>query len=233
MKMDDFTRRDVLNRLLKIVGLATGLSVVEIQSLLAQRTSSGKTPAAPLDKKAAGALKKVNKDLKTLKVLLENNIQVFENEFGRATPTVSRPLGKVMSQKKLPPGLQDQIVQVCGRNFSMAGAANKKAGLGLCIGVNTCAGQDLTGPDGPCTGTNTCSGQSCPHNYICDDNTCQSQKCPKFVDCGKNNESIVNAALLQEFKDDPYVQQLFREFKVNTAPELARQIQLRLQTMVR
>jgi hypothetical protein len=223
---DELSRREATKRLLKLLALATGLSVPEVRALLAAGAgaqavatptpwfrAAGQPPR--LDRKTIVAQKSAANDVKTLKVLLENNRQVFENQFGRSTAIIQRPLN---------PG---KIVNMCGVNFGMAGVMDEIGGgaLGLwCQDINTCTGQDLDG--GGCDGMNTCSGQSCSQAQ-CDDNKCKDQTCD-LARCGTNVQTIVSAEMLTQFRTDPYIQLLFQEFNVISPDQLAQSVNARL-----
>jgi hypothetical protein len=234
------SRREASKRILKLLALATGLSVPEVRALLAAGAGAqavqtptpwfGGKPTAKATPWFAGqtgganrntivAQKSAANDVKILKVLLENNRQVFENQFGRSTAIIQRPIN---------PG---KIANVCGVNFGGADVINEIGGgaLGLfCQDVNTCTGQDLGG-DG-CNGMNSCSGQTCDQNN-CNDNLCQGQKC-QLDNCGNNSQKIVSAEMLTQFRTDAYIQLLFQEFNVTSPDQLAQSINARLAALV-
>jgi hypothetical protein len=247
MNKDELTRRDVLSRLCTIAAAATGLSVAEVESLFADVTKPqvkkkpAKKKATPevspktvsKTQEAALAKKTADKNLKALKVLLENSKQVFENEYGRVTPVVQKPAKNFFDKGKLPNDMVGGYFDVCPANIGLGGGVTGKVDLGICQGVNICNGQKLTGPDDPCEGTNTCNGQNCTGMVECDDNSCQGQKCSTHVTCGKNTQTLVTVDLLNQFKTDPYVQALFTEFEVNNAAALLTKIKARLGTFAR
>lgn len=234
MKNDDITRRNMLTRLGAIVAAATGLSVIEVESLLAQVEKFGTKQSSPKSvlstKRVALAQKTANKNLKTLKVLIENTTQVFENEYGRVTPTVYKPAMNYFDKANLPRDIVDGNLGVCLQHMGISGQ-NVIDDLGICSTTNTCNGQKLTGPDDPCEGTNSCNGQNCTGMVSCDGNSCENQKCPKFTNCDKNTQKLVTMDLLNRFKNDPYVQALFTEFKVDNTASLLTKIQARLDNL--
>jgi len=234
---EGLSRREASKRILKLLALATGLSVPEVRALLAAGAGdqaaqtptpwyTGKQPAAKptpwfagqtagVNRKTIVAQKSASNDVRILKVQLENTRLVFESQFGRSTPII---------QRQINPG---KIANVCGVNFGGADVINEIGGgaLGLfCQDVNTCTGQDLGG-DG-CDGMNSCSGQSCDQNN-CNDNLCQGQEC-QLDNCGNNSQKIVSAEMLTQFRTDPYIQLLFQEFNVTSPEQLAQSINARL-----
>ena len=227
---EGFSRREASKRILKLLAVATGLSVPEVRALLAAGAGAqaAQTPTPwfraagqppKLDRRTIVAQKSAANDVKVLKVLLENNRQVFENQFGRSTAII---------QRQINPG---KIANVCGVNFGMAGVMDEIGGgaLGLiCTDINTCTGQDLQG--GGCDGMNTCSGQSCSQGQ-CDDNKCKDQNCGLGA-CGRNVQRIVSAEMLTQFRTDPYIQLLFQEFNVTSPDQLAQSVNARLAALV-
>ena len=210
------SRRDAMDRIVKIIGVATGLSVSQVKGLLYGQTVLTKSAPAQLDKKTILLKKTSNAQLKALKVLLENSRQVFENEYGRVTPIISR-------------AVDNRRTNVCVTHFGIPDV-NRTVGLGICRDTNTCTGQDLVGPEDPCEKTNDCNGQSCPSMYDCSSNKCENQECPRLVSCGDNQESIFSTGLLDSLRSDIYVQMLFREFNVNTTAALAQSIRTKILT---
>jgi hypothetical protein len=89
---------------------------------------------------------------------------------------------------------------------------------------------DLWGPGGPSPGggchTNDCNDQNCGELTSCGDNECSGQKCPSLNDCGHNcTHSSGLVDLLNQFRIDPYIQDLMRFLNVTTTQQLAMQVQ--------
>lgn len=232
MSKEKINRREAMDRVMRLVALAAGLSASELSLLLAEDNEG--RPPQKLDRKSIIAQKAANEEIKILKVFVENTLEVFENEFGRVLPVYEKPIEEFLTN--IPQDMRGQMVNVCGGHFDTGIFKAGKTGLMFCTGSNTCTGQGIGDsiPGGePCEGTNNCSGQSCPNLTTCPDNTCDDQDCPKLSICGKNKQTIVTAALLERFKADPYVQLLSQEFNVTTAKALAEQISRRLQDLRR
>jgi hypothetical protein len=229
---DEITRRAAMEKLLKVLALAAGISVTELKFKLSSAEAASQT------------------HLKMLKLMLSNyNRQVFENEFGRITPL------KVITQAKTgQPATSGQIAKPsqqvkpgqfgpgnlmgCPVNMSSnfnAACPNFKdcgsnGGSGKCplfsnCTTNVCTDQDsgLGGGDGggKCD-TNDCNGQDCGNLGSCGDNECSSQECPFLESCGTNKRDLTG--LLNQFRTDPYIQDLMRYFNVTTSQQLASQI---------
>jgi len=228
LAQEKINRRGAMGRVLKIMAVATGLSISEVRSLLFSqvRTRQASKQRAVILRKSA------NKSVKLLKVLLENSKDVFENEFGRSTPFRKTAKAKVFVDiQSFLPRNQDMrnnfmdhfadIVNVCGANFGVPGGIPGVEGF-ICAGVNTCTGQDVDGGSG-CAGTNECNGQSCD-SYVCSGNDCDEQSCGEFDYCENNKSSIIDILEIDRFKADPYIQVLFERFNVSTTAELLAQV---------
>jgi len=217
-----------MGRVLKIVAVATGLSVSEVKGLLFGQVRLKQTRK----QKAVILQKSANKSVKLLKVLLENRKDVFESEFGRSTPFRKAAKAKVFVDiQSFLPQNQDMrnnfmdhfgdIVNVCGANFGVPGGIPGVEGF-ICAGVNTCTGQDVDGGSG-CAGTNECNGQSCD-SYVCSGNDCDDQSCDEFDYCENNKSSIIDLEDIDRFRTDPYIQVLFERFNVSTSTDLLAQV---------
>ena len=93
--------------------------------------------------------------------------------------------------------------------------------------TNICSGHDY-GPEGGGSGggecgTNDCNNQDCTNLDVCGDNECSSQSCPDLSGCVKNKRDI--AGLLNQFKNDPYVQGLMEHFHTTDTRQLGRQVE--------
>jgi len=232
------TRREATHKILSVIALATGLSISEVRSLLAQVKTITTVKPAPvsttLSRTTIVPQKAANDKVKALKVLLENSTEVFENEYGRMTPIQTGRMDALFTGKVIPPDLAGNIVNMCGVHFNPAGSGIGATGVMGCSGTNTCTGQELSGSGGdgePCWGTNTCSGQKCPQQEMCGDNTCEDQECPKFKFCDKNKESLTSAEYLSDIAGDVYIQLLFQEFNVTTVDALHTQLDKALNTL--
>jgi len=239
MAKEKLGRRQALDRLLKIIAVATGLSVSELKSLLSSPQKELKTQKTIIFRKSA------NKSVKLLKVLVENSRAVFENEFGRMTPVREIPQTQLLPEIKhiFPrmPKLSEQFLEDMGdighltdRNFGNPDYFKDGIIQGfICAGVNTCSGQDVDGGSG-CAGTNECNGQSCD-SYVCAGNDCDGQNCGTFDYCEGNKTSIVcdgeqcdqfiiSVGELQQNIRDPYIQLLLDRYNVTRASDLATQL---------
>ena len=70
---------------------------------------------------------------------------------------------------------------------------------------------------------NACGGQNCPSLTSCPANGCGKQKCPAlYMYSGK--AEWTDSSFYVQFKSDPYIQHLFRRFRLTSAEELAAQV---------
>ncbi len=227
-------RRNAMNRMLKLVGVAAGLSSAELRVLLGSQVQRVQTVQRVQDEKTIIMQKSTSKFVKNLKVMIENSRDVFENEFGRVRPA------RQMSVDQITPELNrilrfdqsqvDQFLDVmadsaffCGKNFGVSDEFLSGLIEGfICAGENSCSEQDVGGGSG-CAGTNECNEQSCDF-FVCAGNDCEGQTCGDFGYCEGNKQSIVSVAELDRFRTDPYIQLLFDKFNVTTSAQLAAQL---------
>ena len=225
MAKEKIGRRKAMNRMMKMVAVAAGLSTHELNALLSSQIR---------DEKTVVLQKSTSKFVKNLKVLIEDSKNIFENEFGRVSPTRQVRLQQLLpdiqrflpvdnlQQNRFLEGIADPAF-FCGRNFGLSDAFKSGVIEGfICAGENSCSGQDVDGGSG-CAGTNECNGQTCD-GFVCAGNDCEGQSCSDFGYCEGNKQSIVSIADLDKFRTDPYIQLLFQKYNVRTTTQLAAQI---------
>ena len=221
MLTENMDRREALNHIFKTVALAAGISVLDLRRILSAE---------------AGTLSKsAQTQLKMLKVQLSGfDLKVFQSQFGRITPL------KPAASMGIPGATQGMgcavhsLGGVTGANaasscpqFSICGAfgGDSCPALDTCA-TNVCSGQDY-GDEGGTTGgecrTNDCNGQECGNLDTCGDNECTSQSCPELSGCAKNKADITG--LLNQFRNDPYVQGLMEHFHTTNTQQLGLQVQ--------
>jgi len=221
-------RRNALDRMIKLIAVAAGLSSAELRALLGSQIQRVQ------DEKTIIMQKSASKFVKNLKVLIENSRDVFENEFGRVRPVRQVNVKQIvpelnrflrvdqLQRDRFIDGIADPAM-FCGKNFGASGEFLSGLIEGfICAGENSCTGQDVGGGSG-CAGTNECNGQSCD-GFVCAGNDCEGQTCGEFGYCEGNKQSIVSVAELDRFRTDPYIQMLFEKFNVTTSAQLAAQL---------
>ncbi len=211
MQKKRFGRRNFMLEVIKIMAIAAGLSVEEVNQLLA----SGEEIATRLDPATIQQYSIYQKSslgkIKALKVLIEDNRKIFESEYGRITPII-----EVEDPKR--PG---EYLRVCRVQFGRAGDI-----------IDTCG--SFYGKGGECgkqkkCGNNSCGGQRCPILNDCGTLSCSGIKCDQLIGCDDVILSITSS-LFEEFKSDPYIQHLFKRFEVTTSTALADQVNDLLKT---
>ncbi len=202
---DGVSRRSAMDRILRFVALAGGLSLPQARKLLGAELKTVSRKTAPGSPTASA--------LKLLKVKLSGHDKnVFVNEFGRLNPLV-----------EIQPGMGGNPHQLgCTINFGggigdFAEDALKCPCMTSCTG-NGCEGQRVGGPSSECT-DNTCDGQFCVELDSCTNNDCEDQNCTSLKDCTGNKQKLVE--LLNQYSTDPYVQNLMNHFSVSTVNDLA------------
>lgn len=202
MAMERHRRRDFISQAAKVIAMAAGLSAVEVRRLLGVDGGGSSAPAEEYSVLQKSAEAKI----KALKVLLENSLPVFENEYGRVTP-----LEKGYFDAKNPKSLitmcrvewlqADEIVHDC-RVVHAPGAS--------CGTLVTCGG-------------NACGEQDCPALRFCGGIGCGKQSCP-LLGRSAGKPEWTNSSFYAQFRSDPYIQHLFRRFQATSAEELAAQV---------
>lgn len=202
MTKDELSRRHFMSHTLKMIAAAAGMRVVDLHRLLAQggEAALGRNPEYSIYQRSANA------QIKALKVLIENNPRIFENEYGRITPLEKgyfdgKDPGSLITLCRIDFFDPGDIVQTCGAVY----------GKGSCPNLREC-------------GNNTCDRQSCPNLKTCGTDECPGQKCPTLGGCGTKVSQVLDKSLFVEFNSDPYVQYLFKKFNVTTAEALAGQV---------
>jgi hypothetical protein len=239
------TRRSALGKILKTAAVAAGMTVADLRGFQRQVTKAASAKLKVLKFKLSGYNKSVFESefgRSTPHVPLQNipGLKNLANKLIKPGQTL--PGGNLM-------GCQTNFGNM-GGSFGASGVCPALDGcvwnssscpnMGECSGVNICSGQDIgggggggTGPDS-CTGVNDCNGQSCSTLTSCGDNECGGQTCPSFTNCGSNKQSIAGGGdcgsatglteTLNQFRTDPYVQGLFKQFNVTTVEQLATQL---------
>lgn len=213
-------RREAMNHILKTVALAAGISVLDFKHILSAE---------------AGKLSKTTQTkLKMLKVKLSGfDLKVFQSQFGRITPMKPAVRLGLPGAKQGMGCAVHSLGGVTGANaasscpeFQICGAfgGDSCPSLETCV-TNVCSGQD-SGEDGGGGGecrTNDCNDQNCGSLDVCGDNECTSQNCPELGGCGKNKADLTG--LLNQCRNDPYVQGLMEQFHTTNTQQLGRQVQ--------
>jgi len=160
-----------------------------------------------------------------LKVLIHNNRSVFESEFGRITPEYT-----VKDVKEIPATYRDFLKQ--------AGVKDIIPGMNVCPidwmgpGTMPVCGTHIFGAvsgklsRADCNEDSGCSGSlGCP-SFDCDVAWCSGHlTCGTGYTCGDvRGGGALTGAFFDQYRDDPYVQALFKEFNVTTSNELAQEI---------
>jgi len=119
---EELTRREATQKILSVIALATGLSISEVRSLLAEdKTATAIEPVKPLNRTEVIKQKATSDKVKALKVLLENRVEVFESEYGRTTPIQKVKIDTLYPADKIvPPDLAGSIVNMCAVHFNPA-----------------------------------------------------------------------------------------------------------------
>lgn len=238
MPKDRVNRREFMGRTMRIVAAAAGLSMAELSEILATDFKQLKPKQRPRQSQKYSVYQKsANREIKALKVLIENNKAVFENEYGRTTPPRQQFIpdigrtGNVCGSHFMGGGVGGPL-DGCGHLFMGVGGQCPVLGIGG--GENTCDGQCVgvgAGPSG-CNGvhltdcgTNKCPRQDCGNLIGCGTNDCSGQKCPKQKSCDKNKQIMLSPTLFEHYKSDPYVRHLMERFNVTNSSALANQVQ--------
>jgi len=215
MFTSDMDRREAMNHILKTVALAAGISLLDLKHLVT--AEAGKLSKDSLNR------------LKMLKVMLSGfDAKVFQNEFGRITPlkpaaqmgipNVREGMGcSVYMQGVLGASEHCGEFTTCGKNGEPDCST-----LQTCHG-NGCSDQDYGGggSGGECRG-NDCDGQDCSGLDCCAGNSCTGQKCPELGACVEYTKNMTG--LLNQFKNDPYVQGLMEYFHTTDTRQLNSQV---------
>lgn len=204
MPKEKLDRRGFVSATLKIVAALAGMELADFRQLLAENTD-GLTSAE--SQEYSILQRSADRQVKALKVLIENDPRVFENEYGRITPLEKgyfdpRNPGSLLTMCRIEWFKPGGIVDSCKIVYQAGGS---------CGGLKNCA-------------TNACGRQTCGKLESCTDvNSCSGQVCPGFGSCGTNTQSI-RSSFLENFKSDPYIQYLFKRFGVTTAQALETQV---------
>ena len=202
MTKEKYSRRDFISQAVKVIAVAAGLSAAEVRRLLG---ADGGRPSVPGEEYSVFQ-KSAEAKIKALKVLIEDNRQVFENEYGRITPPE-----KGYFDAKDPKSL----ITMC-----------RVAWLQPDESVHDCRVVHAPGASCGylmyCTG-NSCGNQQCPRLDGCGQNGCGKQQCP-MVNKISGKAEWTDSSFYVQFRSDPYIQHLFRRFRLTSAEELAAQV---------
>jgi len=200
MKSKKMSRRTALTRLAEMGALAAGLSAGETKKLLAQMTTNVKS--LPDVTKLIGVATP-DRNVKALKILLmpkSRTAEVFRNEWGRdaLTMTTKNKFG----------------VSVCPAYLGPGGACSQlECGVHVCNG-DTCQAYANYGPDPRFDDCATkCSGN------------CPRQGKPCWFNKKHLNLGEISSNWLNQMRDDPFIQGLFKEFHATSADALAIDLQ--------
>jgi hypothetical protein len=225
MEEKKLTRREAMERLTKIIALATGLSTSKVSLLMADvkpKASGQVKPVKQPNLQKLAGIRTTNQDVKVLKVLIHNQRSVFESEFGRVTPKY-----RITNVKQIPAKYQDLIrgrnirpgMMVCPIEWSNIAACD----AGLICGTNAV---DVSGLImGGCDICDQCSGTQklvCPGNGP----SCPAPRfgCEKPKNLGSFSPDFA-VHIFDQFRTDTYIQALFREFNATTSQALAQEVQ--------
>ena len=206
MPKKNFGRRKFMTHVMKILAVITGLGVSEVSKLLEGGDIGIANSGHDFAQKYNIYQKSSDYEIKALKVLVEDNRKVFENEFGRITGV------NTISDKKRP----GELMKVCQVEWIGQGSI-----IETCETVYSKGGSC---PNQVACGENTCDEQDCDRFISCGKNTCPGQNCPRLGNCTSINSQVFSRAFFDKHKSDPYVQQLFMRFDVSTSDELATQV---------
>lgn len=200
---------------MKLIASAAGVSVFDIENLMGSDGMNGELMQTTQRQKYNVFQKSAKAEIKALKVLVENNKKMFENEYGRITPVAD------MTIKQFPklniPDLMGGAFKGCAAHFKDFG----DLGVVACI-ANFDANGSCTGLRG-CDDGNSCSGQACGNLYTCAPNSCPNQSCPILSSC-KPNSQILSGSFYEQYKSDPYIQNLMEQYNVTTSDALAKKL---------
>jgi hypothetical protein len=209
MTKEEMSRREAVDRLTRLVAMAAGMSLTEVSQLL----GAGSHPQSVKQAQKVQQLQATaSNEIKALKVLVSGKKSVFEAEFGG----MSRPRSAGGIARVTRPV---QAGRTCGEDYQDGGSCTD-----LSCDIHGCSPEG----EGSCNDINVCSDQSCSNQGTCKENTCVDQTCDK-QNCDKNNQQILTEDFLDRFKNDPFVQDLFKDYNVTTSSDLAAQ----LRTMVK
>ncbi len=134
MRVNHLSRREAISRLIKIIGLAAGLSATQVRAFLAQ------TRRINFD--ALAKAQALSRETKSLKILVIGTREIYINEFGRAPLMAgSGDLGVIQKcDDFFSPTPSSMQSSSCGKN----GCVNQTCGLKSCD-ENDCSKQNCTG----------------------------------------------------------------------------------------
>lgn len=226
MSKKGINRREFVDRTLKIIAAAVGLSTTELSRILSADVKElTQTQKLQRLQKYNIYKKSANEVIKGLKVIIENDKRIFENEYGRITPKITLP----RDPKGIIPG---GAINHCGVYWVEKGMEFFKD-MQSCQAVFSAGGD--CGELGWCD-PNNCDGQSCGTLVWCEPNNCPGNSCPELETCAPNNQ-ILDESFFEQYQADPYIQHLMVKFKVNTSKDLAAQVnnmlKQRARTMLR
>jgi len=224
MEKKDINRRKFMDLTLKTIAASAGLSVAKLNQLLAAESQTlPKTRTVQKVQKYDVYKKSTDAVIKGLKVLIENDRRIFENEYGRLTPMETRPIEPWIPED-LRPGDSMLVCPI----FWVNNVSDMLEGL---LGCGVVFSQGVACPQlVECGGGNNCSGQDCPNLCVCRPNNCPGNDCGNLgsclpgCGCEGGNTQILGATFFDRYKNDPYVQSLHDKFNTTDPRVLSLQV---------
>lgn len=222
-------RRTFTQKILKILALTTGISMLDLEKILAENTWQ-KYPIQKSQKinKYSINQKETNDVIRGLKALIEQDQRLFENEYGHVTPI--RQIERI-------PNIPMDIFP--GDHMNMCAVHWIDKIKGMLDGLNGCGVLFVNGAGCgqlvSCEGGNNCTGQSCPNLCECAPNNCPGNDCPQLGNClpgcgcKGGNTQILDESFFDHYKEDPYIQQLSQELHATNTAQLSQQVNSMLQ----
>jgi len=242
MAHDEMTRREALKRLTVLVAAAAGVSITDVRELLAAEMK----PLAKRTQPLSVLTPETKEALTALIVLLSGKQQVFESHYGRVTPIMKRTInGKQTTQCRTlylsGSGPRQQRVDGC-MTYVMANGTDTIQNALDCTSRHSCNGEEM-GPGSRCRGVNTCNGQDCvlsqcPSNNCpnqgctlgrCSGNGCEDQDC-LLSKCDRDDKINISAETMGAFRNDPFVQDLMRQFRTQDMNVIAGEFRNMIET---
>jgi len=241
---DEISRREAMEKLLAMVALAAGVGVAD-SKLFAQAVRKANPVALKFLKLRLSGLDRqvfTSEFGRSRPLVPAAQVKISKSVAGLSTAKTKAAIQTRPGQAVQPGSVSGAMG--CQVNFPGAGGPGAAGaapcptfaacgmfsddggsgcpGFSLC-GDNICNGQDAGGDGGMCTGVNDCNGQDCGDLNTCGDNECTSQNCPNLSGCGINKRDIVG--LIEQFRNDPYIQGLMQQLHTTNVNNLAAQVE--------
>jgi hypothetical protein len=243
-KKDGMSRREAMERLLVMVAAAAGLGTVDAKLFAQTVVRASKTNLKFLKLRLSGFDSRVftSEFGRTTPLVSASKVKI--SGAAKLATTKARPSTQVIKPgQSIQPGVAGGAMG-CQVNF--AGAGGMGAGAADCPGFeicgwfsdsggsgcpsfeqcvnNVCTGQDVGGGGaGACHGVNDCNGQDCGNLQVCGDNECTEQSCPNLQGCDRNVRDV--AGLINQFRNDPFIQDLMKQLNTTNVSQLAVQVE--------